>query len=230
MNYLIKFFGHLKTVCVHKWWVFYYCCHFSIPFRGLIHDMSKFSPSEFFESVKYYSGTRSPIDACKEDNGVSNAWMHHKGRNRHHYEYWQDNFDNGGECVRMPFKENLEMLCDYLGAGRAYMGNTFSYGAELSWWNLKCEKPLAMHPVNKEFITRMLTALKDEPHNEIWRRCPYWFDKAYDTYEDIWENYIIENYAPVDIPKSDWAYGEYFLRGLEEIDKKENLNDTGKTD
>jgi hypothetical protein len=172
--------------------------------------------------VKYYSGTRSPIDACKEDVGVSNAWMHHKGRNRHHYEYWQDNFDNGGECLQMPLKDSIEMLCDYLGAGRAYMGKTFSYGAELSWWNLKCDKPLAMHPVNKEFITRMLTALKDEPHSEIWRRCPYWFDKSTDIYEHALENYIMDNSEYRCSSKSDWVYGEEFLRGLETLHKEDN--------
>lgn len=156
MNYIQKFFGHLKTVCIHKWWVFYYCCKFGMPITGLLHDLSKFSPTEFFESVKYYSGTRSPIDACKEDIGWSRAWMHHKGRNKHHYEYWQDNFDNGGQSLLMPFKYNLEMLCDYLGAGRAYNGKKFTYAGEYNWWLMKRQKPLAMHPVNKMFIEGML--------------------------------------------------------------------------
>lgn len=156
MNYIQKFFGHLKTVCIHKWWVFYYCCKFGMPITGLLHDLSKFSPTEFFESVKYYSGTRSPIDACKEDIGWSRAWMHHKGRNKHHYEYWQDNFDNGGQPLLMPFKYNLEMLCDYLGAGRAYNGKKFTYAGECNWWLMKQQKPLAMHPVNKMFIEGML--------------------------------------------------------------------------
>ena len=159
MNYIQKFFGHLKTVCVHKWWVFYYCCKFGMPITGLLHDLSKFSPTEFFESVKYYSGTRSPIDACKEDIGWSRAWMHHKGRNKHHYEYWQDNFDNGGVPLQIPFKYNLEMLCDYLGAGRAYSGKKFTYRGEYGWWLTKCKKPLAMHPVNKLFIDWMLNAM-----------------------------------------------------------------------
>lgn len=94
-NYIINTFRHFKKVCTHKRWVFYYCCKVGIPFQGLMHDLSKFSPTEFLESVKYYQGTSSPIDACKKENGWSVAWMHHKGRNKHHYEYWQDNFDNG---------------------------------------------------------------------------------------------------------------------------------------
>lgn len=92
-NYIINTFRHFKKVCTHKHWVFYYCCKVGIPFQGLIHDLSKFSPTEFWESVKYYQGTSSPIDACKKENGWSAAWMHHKGRNKHHYEYWQDNFE-----------------------------------------------------------------------------------------------------------------------------------------
>lgn len=112
-NYIINTFRHFKKVCTHKRWVFYYCCKVGIPFQGLVHDLSKFSPTEFWESVKYYQGTSSPIDACKKENGWSAAWMHHKGRNKHHYEYWQDNFDNGGNPIEMPMKYKKEMLCDY---------------------------------------------------------------------------------------------------------------------
>lgn len=154
-----KFFGHLKTVCTHKMWVFYYCWKVGITWRGIKHDMSKFSPVEFFESVRYYQGNRSPIEACKEANGVSKAWMHHKGRNSHHYEYWQDNFDRGGVAVQMPLYDAIEMLCDYLGAGRAYQGKNFTYIKELEWWKNKRSKPLAMHPQTKKFVDLTLVEL-----------------------------------------------------------------------
>lgn len=153
-------FAHFGKICKHKWWVFYYCCKVGIPWRGIKHDMSKFSPTEFWESVRYYQGTRSPIDACKEDKGVSKAWLHHKGRNRHHYEYHQDNFDNGGQPLQMPYKDAIEMLCDYLGAGRAYMGKKFSFEAEYTWWKKKIEKPIAMHPHTKRFISKVLENLQ----------------------------------------------------------------------
>ena len=152
-------FRHLGKILKHKWWVFYYCCKAGIPWRGIKHDMSKFSPTEFWESVRYYQGSRSPIDACKEENGVSKAWLHHKGRNRHHYEYWQDNFDKGGEPLKMPYKDAVEMLCDYLGAGRAYMGKDFTYKAEWQWWLRKNQTNLAMHPSSKEFISCVLINL-----------------------------------------------------------------------
>ena len=70
-----KFKGHFKTVLTHKYYVFKNCVVAGMPLRGILHDLSKFSPIEFFESVKYYQGSRSPIDACKEVNGYSNAWM-----------------------------------------------------------------------------------------------------------------------------------------------------------
>lgn len=161
MNGIQKFFGHLKTVTRHKYWVWYYMnkCGLKWGWRGLWHDMSKFSPTEFWESVKYYSGTRSPIDACKEDKGISLAWMHHKGRNPHHYEYWQDNFDHGGEPKEMPWKYKVEMICDYLAASRAYMGKNFSYKAEYEWWQKKLESPRRQHEKDKEFVTNVLEQL-----------------------------------------------------------------------
>jgi hypothetical protein len=132
--------------------------------------MSKFSPVEFWESVRYYQGTSSPIDACKKDKGISKAWMHHKGRNSHHYEYWVDNFDQGGEPKQMPYKDAVEMLCDYLGAGRAYMGKSFTYQKEYEWWQKKCEKPLAMNEQTKDFIGLIMLALArcdKEPPNKV---------------------------------------------------------------
>lgn len=150
---------HFKKICKHKYWVAHYCFKCGLYWRGIKHDMSKFSPIEFWESVKYYQGDRSPIDAAKEDKGWSAAWMHHKGRNTHHYEYWQDNFDNGGNPLIMPYEDNCEMLCDYLAAGRAYMGKNFSFTSEWKWWAAKNNKPLAMHRVNNDFISRILHRL-----------------------------------------------------------------------
>ena len=154
-----NFYNHFKKVCNHKKWVGYYCFKAGIPWRGIKHDMSKFSPIEFWESVKYYQGDRSPIDRCKEINGWSKAWQHHKGRNDHHYEYWQDDFDHGGKPLIMPPECAIEMLCDYLGAGRAYSGDLFTYSGEWDWWVNKSKNPLAMHPAVKMFITVELKGL-----------------------------------------------------------------------
>ena len=150
--FIINAAKHLKLILIHKWWVFYYCCKVGILFRGFVHDLSKFSPTEFIESVRYYDGTKSPIDVCKERNGYSKAWLHHKGRNTHHYEYWQDEFDKGTVHIRMPFKDTLEMFCDYLGAGRAYMKKDFSYSKEYEWWTKKRELATSMDSETKKFM------------------------------------------------------------------------------
>ena len=154
-------FKHLKTIFIHKWWVFVYCCKCGLIWRGIKHDMSKFSPTEFFESIKYYTGTRSPIDLCKELNGYSKAWQHHKGRNTHHYEHWTDNYDSGTTYIQMPINDAIEMICDYLAAARAYMGKNFSYNAEYNWWmSKKMPSVNAMHPIVKNFISIALYKLK----------------------------------------------------------------------
>ena len=161
---IINALKHFRKVIIHKWWVFYYCCKVGIPFQGLIHDLSKFSLVEFAESVKYYCGTDSPINACKKENGYSNAWLHHKGRNKHHYEYWQDNFDKGGESLEMPMKYTLEMLCDYYGAGRAYSGKGGNdlYESEYLWWQKKKSNGIAMHENTLKIMDKWISLIKIE--------------------------------------------------------------------
>lgn len=178
----MKAFKHLKTIIKHKHWVFYYCCKAGIPFRGLIHDLSKFSPIEFFESAKYYTGTHSPIDEAKADKGYSKAWLHHRGRNKHHYEYWVDYLESGGLPILMPYKYTVEMMCDYLGAARAYLGAEFSYEAEMRWWVNK--SPQKMHEVNKEFITQALgymVAYQLVPNKKV---CKKLYKKIYDAWKN----------------------------------------------
>lgn len=157
---IINAFKHLRKILIHKYWVGLYCFKCGLYWRGLVHDLSKFSLVEFFESIKYYQGDSSPINAAKKDKGYSKAWLHHRGRNKHHYEYWTDNYDNGTTCIKMPFIYAVEMLCDYLGAAHAYWGKSFSYTAEYDWWHEK-RKIAKMHPDTKNFITQVLRTLAE---------------------------------------------------------------------
>ena len=125
--------AHLKKIRTHRKWVCHYCWKQGLYWQGLIHDLSKYSPTEFFESVKYYQGTDSPIVAAKKDKGYSLAWQHHKGRNPHHYEYWTDRYDDGIVAIEMPYKYAVELICDWLGAARAYLGKDFTYQGEYKW-------------------------------------------------------------------------------------------------
>lgn len=148
--------GHLKKIIIHKWWVFVYSCKLGIPIQGLLHDLSKFHPTEFFESVRYYQGNKSPIPVAKKENGYSKAWQHHKGVNKHHYEYWIDNNDDELVLIPIPFKYVLELLADWYGAARAYNGPDFNYLDELKWWIEKEPKITYMHPATKILISRMI--------------------------------------------------------------------------
>lgn len=113
--------AHFNTIMRHKWYVFKECVGCGIPWQGIIHDVSKFSFAEFASSARYFQGNRSPIEAEKECNGYSKAWLHHKGRNKHHWEYWTDFDDNGNVIAnKIPYKYVVEMICDWIGAGKAY--------------------------------------------------------------------------------------------------------------
>ena len=129
---LKKTFKHLHTVNRHRFKVFCLCCRVGIPYRGLMHDISKYTPVEFWESVKYYQGTYSPITNCKADKGYSKAWLHHKGRNKHHYEYWFD-FGNKDEII-MPFKYFLEMICDTYASGMIYCKKGWTEEYQENYW------------------------------------------------------------------------------------------------
>lgn len=183
MKKLKIIFKHLGTITKHRWFVFLYCCKCGIPWQGLIHDLSKFSYTEFSESIKYYTGTSSPIDECKKVNGVSYAWLHHKGRNKHHYEYWQDNFDRGTTHIRMPYKYAVEMLCDMLGAGRAYSGKNFTYKSEIEWWKNKQKTLNAMDPVTEQFISICLTMLAYTCRKDTLVLNPFSLEELYDIAE-----------------------------------------------
>ena len=124
MNIFKKLYGHTRTVLKHKFEVAKICFKFGLYWQGIVHDLSKFSPTEFIPSVKYYSGTRSPIEAEKEDKGYSMAWLHHKSRNKHHFWYWVDyNNKQVQSPVRIPLKYVYELLADTIAAGKVYSSN-----------------------------------------------------------------------------------------------------------
>lgn len=165
MNTIYKFtfkkmLLHLKTILIHKWWVLYYAIMCGIPWQGITHDMSKFSPTEFFTNVKYTEKGISPITIQKNEIGFSIPWQHHKGHNPHHYEFWMDRFDEGGYVCRMPFKYTVEMLCDYLAANKAYNGKNATYSSQYDWWQ-KQRSIRKMHPDNIQFLDCLFMALKE---------------------------------------------------------------------
>ena len=172
----MKAVQHFKLITTHKTYVFKNCFKARLYWRGITHDLSKYSLTEFLESIKYFTGVDSPINACKKANGWSRAWMHHKGRNTHHYEYWMDNFDNGGTPLKMPYKDALEMICDYIAAGQAYQKKEFTYKGEYEWWKTKPQN-IAMHSDTKRFVDIMLKTMANEESNDCLRpkRAKYYY-------------------------------------------------------
>ena len=86
----MKILKHFFTVARHRWLVRKHCFKCGLIKQGLFHDLSKYSPSEFWAGARYYQGNRSPQAREREIYGYSAAWLHHKGRNKHHFEYWTD--------------------------------------------------------------------------------------------------------------------------------------------
>ena len=158
--------SHFRKICIHKYWVAKYCFKAGLYWQGITHDLSKFSPIEFWESVRFYQGTSSPINAAKEAQGYSLAWQHHKGRNPHHYEHWTDNYDSGTTCIEMPYKYAVELICDYLGAGKAYLGDKFTYTGEYNWW-IEKRKVAKMHPYTANFVSVVFETLARLENNDI---------------------------------------------------------------
>ena len=151
---------HFKLITKHKWIVFRLCCKVGEPWRGFVHDMSKYSITEFRESVKFYVGTHSPITEAKKQKGYSEAWLHHKGRNKHHSEYWVDELAPIKTTV-IPYKYAVEMVCDKLSAGIVYQGKNWTKEYQLSYWVKEREK-LRINDKTKDFVTEVLEQVADK--------------------------------------------------------------------
>lgn len=163
-----NFFKHLHKVNTHRFQVFRLCCKVGIPLQGLLHDLSKYSPVEFWEGVKYYQGDYSPIMNCKKVNGYSKAWIHHKGRNKHHYEYWYD-YAAPIETPPMPFKYFLELICDDMAAGITYQGKNWTKEYQLSYWKHKKER-VHMDENLKELLEKIFTEIAEKGINPVLKK------------------------------------------------------------
>lgn len=165
MSLLKPLYLHLKRVCIHKYFVGRYLMKCGFYAQAITHDLSKFSYTEISESIKFYEEGRSPIEVAKEKQGYSLAWLHHRGRNKHHNTYWTDNYDRvmmGKKltCYIMPFRYAVELVCDYLGASIAYNKNhELVIDDAIAFWN-KIKDKEAMHPAIKDFVTTVYREIK----------------------------------------------------------------------
>ena len=166
----MKAWQHFKTITHHRWLVRDGCFKVGLYWQGLVHDLSKYMPAEFGVGAKYYQGTRSPNAAEREEKGYSEAWMHHKGRNRHHWEYWTDlqTKTRQYESVPMPRKYLVEMVMDRRAACMTYQGKNYTSGSALVYFEGSLEKSL-MHPQTQQELRYLLTMLRDQGEEETFR-------------------------------------------------------------
>lgn len=173
MNFWERFCGHLSTINHHKMMVMKYCFKAGLYKQGLLHDLSKYSPVEFCAGVKYYQGYRSPNNAQREAEGCSKAWLHHKGRNKHHYEYWIDY--PGGECgdtklagMPMPKEYVVEMFCDRIAASRIYHKEKYTDRDALDYY-LSGRGHYVMHKDTERMLYRLLVMLAEHGEEYTFR-------------------------------------------------------------
>ena len=162
--------GHLKTISHHRWLVMCGCFRVGLYRQGLTHDLSKFSPVEFWNGARYYQGTRSPNTAEREDKGYSLAWMHHKGRNKHHYEYWTDLSleTRRYESVEMPRRYLVEMVMDRRAPRMTSQGKAYTSASPVKYFE-KSRERLLMHPNTEKALGYLLEMLRDKGEEETFR-------------------------------------------------------------
>lgn len=162
-----EYWKHFKTVCKHKYFVFKECAACGIWWQGIIHDFSKFGFTEFVSSAKHFQGNRSPIEAEKEEIGYSKAWLHHKGHNKHHWEYWTD-FSDDGDIIanEIPYKYVVEMVCDWIGAGKAYNKNKWTQADPINYFNAH-RKGRYFHPDTEKLLITLQERIRDKGLKEF---------------------------------------------------------------
>ena len=162
-----RFLGHLRTITKHRHLVMRHCFKAGIPWRGLLHDLSKYSPTEFIPGVRFYTGDRSPTAGERKHNGFSKAWMHHKGRNKHHYEYWND-FSletHRNEPVKMPLVFVIEMFCDRIAACKVYQKEKYTDSSALEYYRRRLGEE-DMHPETSALLGKLVTMLSEKGERE----------------------------------------------------------------
>lgn len=157
----MQIINHFLTITRHRHQVIKNCFKAGIPLRGLLHDLSKYTPTEFIAGARFYQGSRSPNEGEREAYGYSKAWIHHKGINKHHFEHWTDYNPKTRkiEGAPMPIKYVIEMFCDRVAASKIYMGNKYDDSSALMYFE-KSKKTRMIHKRTSDMLEYLLLMLK----------------------------------------------------------------------
>ena len=153
MNFFQRFWGHLRTVQKHRKAVRKLLFKCGLYWQGLTHDLSKYSPTEFWLGVKYFTGTTSPHVKERKETGYSEAWLHHHNRNKHHAEYWVDIVNGKSTPINMVYKYLIEMVCDRVAASKIYLKDKYTDEEPLTYY--------ATHKYENEFAENTRLALEN---------------------------------------------------------------------
>ena len=161
MVHMLYIKEHFMTITRHRHLVIKHCKKCGILWQGLRHDLSKYSPTEFWEGIHFYKPDKSPNVGARESNGYSRAWLHHQGRNKHHFEYWLDYnpVSRKKEPVRMPVRYVVEMFCDRIAASKIYFGKDYDDSKPLMYF-YKGKGKIFMHPQTAALLERLLKKLE----------------------------------------------------------------------
>ncbi len=151
---------HLGVINKHKLHVTKLCFKAGLYKQGILHDLSKYSFVELKTGAKYFDGSRSPNGIERSIHGYSQAWLHHKGRNKHHWEYWVDFYDVGAKAPRIPNKYLVEMFCDRIAATIVYLGDNYQDMAPLEYYN-RTQAYYIMEDESKRILEDMLEYLSN---------------------------------------------------------------------
>ncbi len=177
-------YKHLNTINEHKIEVGKNCFRCGLYKQGILHDLSKYSWTEFSVGAKYYQGTRSPNEAEREDKGYTSSWLHHKGRNKHHLEYWIDydlkNKKGGVTGMKMPDNYIVEMFCDRVAASKIYHKDNYSDDTALQYY-LHGKSKVMLHPYVKKKLEMLLYMLAEKGEDYTFAYCRRYM-KAYKKY------------------------------------------------
>ena len=159
----MKWLQHLRTINHHKWLVMQHCFRVGLYRQGLLHDLSKYTPVEFLVGAHYYVGTQSPNNEERREKGYSSAWLHHKGRNKHHLEYWidyglEDGYMTGME---MPVEYVVEMFCDRVAASKNYLKAAYTQEEPYNYF-MKSRKHYIIHKNTEALLEKLLLMLKNK--------------------------------------------------------------------
>ena len=143
---LKPYWAYFCYVFRHKVAVFKECWKLGLFWRGITHDLSKFSPAEFGAYARHFydeKGAKKPFDH-QQDTSFDYALNDHLRRESHHWQHWILLHDDGvTKALPIPEKDRLEMLADWLSFG--------GYGRLKEWYQRNKGK-MILHPETRAWI------------------------------------------------------------------------------